>query len=92
METLSNLLSYGSGLTSISSSRRPQSLINYRDPFSVHDAASPDFGPMGYVSSGAQEGHVQGFRDDINLVLVVLYLLIYLHSDHKQIVFCFFES
>jgi hypothetical protein len=52
---------------SISSSRWPQSLIYYKDLFSVHGAASPDFGPMGRVSSRAQQGRVLGFRDDLEM-------------------------
>jgi hypothetical protein len=51
--------------------------------FFVHGAASPDFGPMGSVSSEAQQGRVLGFRDDLHNVLVILYPLIYLHSHHK---------
>jgi hypothetical protein len=51
--------------------------------FSVHGAASPDFGPMGCVSSGAQQGPILGFRDDLHHILVILYPLIYLHSHHK---------
>jgi hypothetical protein len=57
--------------------------------FSVHGAASPDFGTMGCVSSGAQQGCILGFRD---YILVILYPLIYLHYHHKQIRFCFIES
>jgi hypothetical protein len=60
--------------------------------FSSHGAASPDFGTMGCVSSGAQIGRVLGFRDDLHDILVILYPLIYLHSHHKQIGFCFVES
>jgi hypothetical protein len=60
--------------------------------FSVHGAASPDFGPMGRVSSGAQQGRVLGFRDDLHHVLIILYPLIYLHSHHEQIGFCSVES
>jgi hypothetical protein len=60
--------------------------------FSIHGAASPDFGPMGRVSIGAQQGRVLGFRDDLHHVLVILYPLIYLHSHHEQIEFCFVES
>jgi hypothetical protein len=58
--------------------------------FSVHGAASPDFGPMGRVSSGAQQGRVLGFRDDLHHVLVILYPLIYLYSHHEQmgVLFC----
>jgi hypothetical protein len=41
--------------------------------FSVHGVASPDFGPMGCVSSGAQQEHILGFKDDLHHVLVVLY-------------------
>jgi hypothetical protein len=62
------------------------------ETFSIHDAASPDFGPMGRVSSGAQQERVLGFRDDVHHVLVILYPLIYLHSHHEQIGFCFVES
>jgi hypothetical protein len=60
--------------------------------FSIHGAASPDFGPMGCVSSGAQHGHILGYRDDLHHVLIILYPLIYLHSQYKQIGFCFVES
>jgi hypothetical protein len=60
--------------------------------FSVHGAASPNFGPMGCVWSRAQQGRVLGFRDDLHHVLIILYPFIYLHSHHKQIEFCFVES
>jgi hypothetical protein len=33
--------------------------------FSIHGAASPDFGTMGCVSSRAQQGRVLGFRDNL---------------------------
>jgi hypothetical protein len=47
------------------------------------------FGLMGYVSSWAQQGRVLGLEHDPNTHLVVLHPLIYLHSHHKQIGFCF---
>jgi hypothetical protein len=47
---------------------------------------------MGRVSSGAQQGRVLGFRDDLHHILVILYPLIYLYSHHEQIEFCFVES
>jgi hypothetical protein len=45
METLSSLLSYGSEL-----------ILETTETFSVHGTASPDFDPMGRVSSGAHRG------------------------------------
>jgi hypothetical protein len=50
LESLSNLLSKGIRITSISIRSQPQSLIYHRVLFS-HGAASPYFGPMGCVSS-----------------------------------------
>jgi hypothetical protein len=78
METLSSLLSYGSRLISISSPRQPQSSIYYRYLFCPRCCVSwfwPD--------------RALGFWDDSHHVLVIPYLLIYLHSCQKQIRFCF---
>jgi hypothetical protein len=50
LESLSNLLSKETGITSISVRSQPQSSIYYRVFFS-HGAASPYFGPTGRVSS-----------------------------------------
>jgi hypothetical protein len=50
LESLSNLRSNGSGISSISFRSQPQFLIYYKVLFS-HGAASPYFGPTGRVSS-----------------------------------------
>jgi hypothetical protein len=74
LESLSNLLSKGSGITSISVWSQPQSLIYYRVLFS-HGVASPYFGPMGRVSSWVQFGRVLELEHDPSTLVVILPLL-----------------
>jgi hypothetical protein len=92
LESLSNLLSKGAGITSIFIRSQPQSSIYYRVLFS-HGVASPYFGPMGRVSSCVQFGRVLGLEHDpAPLWSFFHFFIIFSHRpEHSDFVRCKFS-